>query len=146
MVSCDQNQSFFGVVLGEVDGYLYRVGQGQGVMNRGGGIVGMAGPVDLAPFAHHEKAFVVVKYLDTLFYIVCQGPHIVSPVQLIGHGVRVGQMLVHDDNGAGSDLLRFRLSFYHSIACLFGQIIQVVLITVCSVWLQQGATGKVIKS
>ena len=48
MVAGDQDQGLIGVLLGEVDGHLYRIGQGLRVVDGGGGVVGVAGPVDLA--------------------------------------------------------------------------------------------------
>ena len=115
-------------------------------MNGGGGIIGVAGPVDLTSLAHHEEALVVVQNLNTLFHIVGQGPQFVCPVQLIGHGIRVGQMLVDNDDRTGGDLIGLSLGLYHVVARLLCQGIQILLVLVRSGGLFQSASSKILKA
>ena len=50
-------------------------------MDGSGGIVGVAGPVDLAGLGHQEEALAVVQQLDALLHIVGQLPLAASGVQ-----------------------------------------------------------------
>ena len=147
VVAGDQDQGLLGVLGGEVDGHLHRVGQGLGVVDGGGGVVGVAGPVDLAALAHHEEAVLVLgEHLDALGHVVGQGPHVVGAIQLIGHGVGVGQVLVDDHHGAGGDLLGLGLGGHHVVAGLLGQVVQVLLVALGAVGIQQAAAGEVLKA
>src|SRR5699024_8664687 len=144
VVAGDQDQGLLGVLLGEVDGHLHRVGQGHGVMDGGAGVVGVAGPVELAALAHHEGAVLVVAQdLDALFHIVGQGPHVLGAVDLIGHGVAVGQVLVDEDGllGVGAHLLGVSLGAGHGVAGLGGQRVQVLLVARAAGGGAQAAAG-----
>ena len=108
----------------------------------------MAGPVDLAALAHHKEAGVVVQHFDALGYIVSQSPHVVGAVQLIGHGVGVGQVLVDDDGFLciGADGVGLGVGLGHGVAGLLGQLIQVGLVSAAAGGLEQSAAGKVVEA
>ena len=148
MVAGDQDEGLVSMLLGEVDGHLYRIGQGLGIVDGGGGVVGVAGPVDLAALAHHKEAGVVVQHFDALGYIVSQSPHVVGAVQLIGHGVGVGQVLVDDDGFLciGADGVGLGVGLGHGVAGLLGQLIQVGLVSAAAGGLEQSAAGKVVEA
>ena len=147
VVAGDHDQGLLGVLGGKVDGHLDGIGQGLGVVDGGGGVVGVAGPVDLAALAHHEEAVLVLaEDLDALGDIVGQGPHVLGAVHLIGHGVAVGQVLVDDDHGAAGDGLGLLLGHDHIVAGLLGQIIQIGLVALGSVRGEQTAAGEVLEA
>lgn len=122
----DKDQRLVGVGLGEVNSHLHRVRQGQGVMDGGGGGVGVAGPVDFAALAHEEEALVVVQNLDALLHVVGQGSQLFRPIQLIDHGGGVGQVLVNQDYGAGGDLFRLGLGLDYRAARLLRQRVRIL--------------------
>ena len=147
VVAGDQDQGLIGVLLGEVDGHLYCIGQGLRVVDGGGGVVGVAGPVDLAALARHKEAVLVLgEHLNSLFHVVGQGPHVVGAVDLVGHGVAVGQVLVDDYHRAAGDLLGLSLGLDHMIARLFRQGVQIGLISLGAGGLEQAAAGEVLKA
>ena len=146
VVAGHQDQRLVGVLPGEVDGDLYRIGQGHGVVDGGGGVVGVAGPVDLTAFAHHEEALIVVQNLDALLHIIGQRPHGVGTVQLISHGAGIGQVLVDEDDGAAGDLLSLGLRGDHVIARFLSQVVQALLVFVGTGGLEQTAAGKILEA
>mgnify|MGYP006064335869 CR=1 FL=1 len=148
VVAGDQDQGLVGVLGGEVDGHLHRVGQSLGVVDGGAGVVGVAGPVDLAALAHHEEAVLVVAQdLDALGHVVGQGPHVLGAVDLIGHGVAVGQVLVDEDGllGVGAHLLGVSLGAGHGVAGLGGQRVQVLLVALAAGGGEEAAAGEVLE-
>ena len=148
MVAGHQDQRLVGVLVVEGDGFLDRVGQRLGVAQGGTGVVGVAGPVDLAALDHHEEAGVVVEQLNALRDIVGQRPGAFLAVQLIGDGVAVGQLLADDHGlaGLGGQGLGLRLGAHHGVARVGGQGVQVVLVLLGAGGLQQRAAGEVVKA
>ena len=73
---------------------------------------------------------------------------ILGAVDLIGHGVGVGQVLVDQDGllGAGGDRLGLGMGLDHSVAGLLGHLIQVGLVAVLAGGLQQAAAGEVVEA
>ena len=135
------------MLLGKVHSHLHCVSQSHGVVDGGSGVVGVAGPVDLAALTHHEEAVVVVQHLDALLHVVSQRPHVLGAVQLVGHGVAVGQILVHQNGllGISAHSLGLLVGHGHGVAGFLGQIIQVVLVLLFTGGRQQAAAGKVVK-
>ena len=78
----------------EGQGLLDRVVESQGVANGGGGVIGVAGPVDLAALDHQEEALVVVQHLDGLGRKLGQGDVGTGHVHDVGHGLVVLQPTV----------------------------------------------------
>ena len=148
VVAGHQDQGVSGMLLGEVHGHLNGVRQSQGVGHGGAGVVGVAGPVDLAALAHHEEALVIVQDLDALFHIVRQGPFALLAVQLVAHGVGVCQVLVDEDDllVLGGDLGRIGLGVGDLVAGRLRQIIEVLLVSAAAVGILQGAAGKILKA
>ena len=75
------------MLLGEGDRLLHGVGERDGVGNGGAGVVGVAGPVDLAALHHQEEAGVVVQDLNALLDVVGEGPVAIGPVVFVGKGI-----------------------------------------------------------
>ena len=146
MVAGHQDQGLLGMLSGKVDGHLHRVGQGHGVVDGRGGVIGVAGPVDLAALAHEEEAVVVVENLDALCHMVGEGPHLVGTVELIGHGVAIGQVLVNDDDGAVGHRFGVGLGFHHGVARGFCQGVEILLVTLGAGGLEEGAAGEVVEA
>ena len=134
------------MLLGEGNRLLNGVGERDGVGDGRAGVVGVAGPVNLAALHHHEETGVIVQHLDPLLHIVGERPHILGAVIFIGKGVRVGQMLVNDENGAGGDGLGLSLGHDHLIARLSGQIVEAGLVLGGAGGLQQPAAGEVLEA
>ena len=70
-----------------------------------------------------KKPVSLSRTLDAFLHVVGQAPHVVGAVDLIGHGVAVGQMLVDEDGLAGSAVtaLGLGLGLDHRVAGLLGQ-------------------------
>src|SRR5699024_8425982 len=127
VVAGDEDEGLLRVLLGEVDGHLDGVGEGHGVVDGGGGAVGVAGPVYLAALAHHEEAGVVHEHVDALLNVVGQGPHVVGAVYLIGHGVAVGEVLVYQNHlVVGGDGVVGGVVHADGVAGLLGEVVEVV--------------------
>ena len=65
-------------------------------MDGSSGIVGVAGPVDLAGLGHQEEALLVVQQFNALFDIVGQLPLAVGSVHGVVHGLAIAQILGND--------------------------------------------------
>ena len=87
-----------GVLVVEVDGHLNGVAHLQHIVDGGGGVVGVAGPVDLARLGHHEEAVGVIQHFDALADVVGQLPLAGGGVDGVVHGGGVGALL-GDDQG-----------------------------------------------
>ena len=148
MVTCYNNERFVRVLLGKVDGDLYRIGQRQRIGHSRARVVGMARPVDLATLAHHEEAGVVVQHLDALCDVVGQRPFAVLPIHFVVHGIGVCQMLVDQDDLfiRRGDSLGVGLRIGDLVARLFRQIIETGLVLVGAGDLLEAAAGKVFKA
>ena len=148
VVAGHQDQRLVGVLVVEGDGFLDRVGQRLGVAQGGTGVVGVAGPVDLAALDHHKEAGVVVEQLNALRDIVGQRPGAFLAVQLIGDGVAVGQLLADDDGGTGAGGQGFGLGLGldDGVPGVGGQLVQVGLVFLRAGGLQQRAARKVVKA
>ena len=148
MVAGHKDERFVRVLFGKVDGDLYRIGQRQRIGHSRASVIGVAGPVDLAAFAHHKEAGVVVQNLDALFDVVGQRPFAVLPIHFVVHSVRVCQMLVDQDDLfiRGGDGLGVGLRIGDLVACLFRQIIEAGLVLVGAGDLLEAAAGKIFKT
>ena len=93
MVGGDQDQGIIGVLVIELHRSLNRVAHFQGIVDAGSGVIGVAGPVNLAALGHDEEALVVVQQLDALLDVVGQLPLACGGVHGVAHGVAVGQLL-----------------------------------------------------
>ena len=96
VVGGDEDQSLVGVGVIEVHRSLHRVAHLQHIVDGSSGIVGVAGPVDLAGLGHQEEALLVVQQLDALFDVVGQLPLAVGSVHGVVHGLAVAQILGND--------------------------------------------------
>ena len=132
MVGGHENQRLVGVLVVEVDGSLHGDVEGKHVMDGGGGVVGMAGPVDLAALGHHEEGLLVAQALDALLDVVGEAPLALSGVELVVHGVTVGQSLGDDEDVARIDTqgLGVGLRGGHGVASLCGELVEVGLVLV----------------
>ena len=148
MVTGHKDERFVRVLLGKVDGDLYRIGQRQRIGHSRASVVGVARPVDLAALAHHEEARVVVKDFNTLCDIVGQRPFAVLPIHFVVHGIGVCQMLVDQDDLfiRRGDSLGVGLRIGDLVARLFRQIIETGLVLVGAGDLLEAAAGKVFKA
>ncbi len=59
MVAGDHNEGLLRMLLGKGHGFFHRVSQGKHIVDHGAHIVGVAGPVDLAAFHHHEETLLI---------------------------------------------------------------------------------------
>jgi hypothetical protein len=66
VVGGDDDERLVGMLFVELDGLRNGVVEGDGVVNRGSRVVGVAGSVDLAGLDHQEEAIGVVEQLDAL--------------------------------------------------------------------------------
>ena len=98
VVGGDQDQGVVGVLVVEVDGHLDGVAHLEHVVDGSGGVVGVAGPVDLAGLGHHEEAVGVIQHFDALADVVGQLPLAGGGVDGVVHGGGVGALL-GDDQG-----------------------------------------------
>ena len=147
VVAGDQDEGLVGVLLGKGHGLVHGVGQGDGVGNGGAGVVGVAGPVDLAALYHQEEAGVVVQDLNALLDVVGEGPVAVGPVVFVGKGIGISQMLVNNEDLAvgGGDGLGLRLGHDHLVAGVGSQVVEAGLVLVGAGGLQQAAAGKILE-
>ena len=96
VVSGHQDQGIIGMLGVELHSGLHRVVHLDHIMDGGSGIVGVAGPVDLAGLHHHKEAVAVVQQLNALADIVGQLPLSRSGIHGVVHGLAVGQILGND--------------------------------------------------
>ena len=148
VVAGDQDQGLGGMLLGKVDGNLYGLGHGQSIGDGGAGIVGVAGPVDLAAFAHHEEAGIVVQHLNALGHIISQTPLVFLPVHVVGHGVGVRQVFIDQDDlfVSGGNGFGIGLGEGHLVAGGLRQVIQAGLVLVVAGDLLQTAASEVLEA
>ena len=66
VVGGDKDQSLVGVGVVEVHRSLHGVAHLQHIVDGSSGIVGVAGPVDLAGLGHQEEALLVVQQFNAL--------------------------------------------------------------------------------
>ena len=92
MVAGNDDEGFLRVFLVKLHRFGNRLVEGQGVMDRGGGIVGMAGPIDLAAFDHHQEAIGVIEDGNALGHIFGHGHMILAALI---HGVIHRLVLIH---------------------------------------------------
>ena len=78
MVSGDENEAFARMHRREVQRNLHRVRQGDGVVDGGRRVVGVACPVNLAALAHHEEAIVVIQHIDAAADKIRQREHVLA--------------------------------------------------------------------
>ena len=132
MVGSHKDQRLVGVLVVEVDGSLHGGVEGKHVMDGGGSVIGMAGPVDLAALGHHEEGLLVAQTLDALLDVVSEAPLALGSVELVVHGVTVGQGLGDDEAvaGIGAQGLRISLRGDHGVAGLCGELVEVGLVLV----------------
>ena len=105
LVVCgDKDEGVVGVGAVEVHSGLHGVAHLQHIVDGSGGIVGMAGPVDLAGLGHQEEALLVVQQLDALPDVVGQLPLARGGVHGVVHGLAVGQSLGDDEGLACTGL------------------------------------------
>ena len=147
VVGSDQDQGLIGVLAGKIHRSLHGIAQFQHIVDGSGGIVGMAGPVDLAGLGHQEEALGVVQQFDALLHIVGQLPLAVGGIQGVVHGLAVRQVLGDDEGLActGSQGSGVGLGGDHVIAGLCGNFV-VVGAGAVTVHLLELAAGKVLKA
>ena len=105
LVVCgDEDEGIVGVGVVEVHSGLHGVAHLQHIVDGSGGIVGMAGPVDLAGLGHQEETLLVVQQLDALLDVVGQLPLARGGVHGVVHGLAVGQCLGDDEGLACTSL------------------------------------------
>ena len=81
----------------EVHSGLHGVAHLQHVVDGSSGVVGVAGPVDLAGLSHQEEALLVFQKLDALLDVVGQLPLASGGIHGVVHGLAVGQILGDDE-------------------------------------------------
>ena len=116
-------------------------------MDGSGGIVGVAGPVDLAGLGHQEEALLVVQQLDALPDVVGQLPLACGGVHGVVHGLAVGQSLGDDEGLActGLESGGVCLTGDDVVAVLGGDLV-VVGAGAVAVHLLELAAGKVLEA
>ena len=97
MVGRDEDQGLVGVGVVELLGGLNGVAHLQHIVDGSGGIVGVAGPVDLTGLGHQEETLLVFQQLDALFHVIGQLPLAVGGVHGIVHRLAVGEVLGDDE-------------------------------------------------
>ena len=147
VVSGDKDQGLVGVLVLELHSCLHGVAQLQHIVDGSSGIVGVAGPVDLAGLGHQEETLGVIQQLDALLDVIGQLPLACSGVHGVVHGLAVCQILGNDQGLAcacgqgGSACLRGD----HIVACLSSHLV-VVGAGAVAVHLLELAAGKVFKA
>ena len=147
VVGGDKDQGLVGVGVVEVHRSLHGVAHLQHIVDGSSGIVGVAGPVDLAGLGHHKEALFVVQQLDALFDIVGQLPLAVGSVHGVVHGLAIAQILGNDQGLActGGQSRCTGLSSDHVVTCV-GSHGMVVGAGTVAVHLLELAAGKVLKA
>ena len=121
LVVCgDEDEGVVGVGVVEVHSGLHGVAHLQHIVDGSGGIVGVAGPVNLAGLGHQEEALLIVQQLDALPDVVGQLPLACGGVHGVVHGLAVGQSL-RDDEGLACT------GFEGGSVCLTGDDVVAVL-------------------
>jgi len=135
VVAGDDDERFLRMLGRKVNRDLNRVGQGNGVVDAGHGVVSVAAPIDLAALGHQEEAVFVVKVANSGRHDFGQRQRIpalgrdAAAVDLILHGVvLIG--IGHDGQRTaafgvqGADVL---IGVNHVEAIFCGNLIQVFL-------------------
>ena len=98
MIAGDHDQRLAWMLIVKVQGFLNSFVKGQGVFNGGPGVIGMAGPVNLATFHHHEETTRIIKKLNTLFCKLGKRYVVLGPVDFVIKCLPSGQGMIIGDN------------------------------------------------
>ena len=137
------------MLLGEGDRGAHGVIKGERVVNRGGRVVRVAGPVDLSALDHHEETLRPVgQKLDALLRVIGEREVICGAVHLVRHRHRILQRGVHRDDlsAAGLERGEIGLRVHVLVAGSLHELDDIGLVLFLALRLKKSAATKILET